>query len=516
MTTARPIAVLVAALGGEGGGVLTDWIVHAAMASDLPVQSTSIPGVAQRTGATTYYIEVFPETNAALASSGSGTKRPVFGLYPCPGDVDAMVASELLEAGRAAENGFVTPDRTTLVAATHRVYATIEKSAMGDGRADAPRVLQAVREMARRPILFDLTQDPQRRSLPLNAVLLGALAASGVLPIADTAFTAAIRESGIAVEANLAGFAAGQALARGELALASPPAPRPDVAPASLDALLGEAARLPQAVTALAAEGIKRCADFQDLAHAQLYLARVGRIAAADHAPFVVAAEAARRLALWMCYEDVIRVADLKTRAARFVEVRAEVRAKPDEPIAVTEFFKPGIEEVAAILPAWLGRRLQRWGERRDRIARLHLAMHVRTTTVWGFVRLWLVARLKFLRRRSFRYTEENAAIEQWLAALGGALARDPALAAAIATLPRLRKGYGDTLRRGCRNYDLVMTRLVAPALAGSPLGGASPAPSGLASRVAAARDAALADPEGGALNRVLDSGPIPARLAAE
>jgi indolepyruvate ferredoxin oxidoreductase beta subunit len=375
-------------------------------------------------------------------------------------------------------------------------------------------VLEAVREMARRPILFDLTQDAKARSLPLNAVLLGALAGAGVLPIADDAFTAAIRESGIAVDANLAGFAAGQALARGELALAAPPAPRPDVPPASLDALLAEAARLPQPVASLAAEGVKRCADYQDLAYAQLYLARTVRIVAGDHAPFAVAGEAARRLALWMCYEDVIRVADLKTRAARFAEVRSEVRARPDEPIAVTEFFKPGIEEVAAILPAGLGRRLQRWGERRDRIARLHLAMHIRTTTVWGFVRLWLVARLKFMRRRSFRYAEENAAIEQWLATLATALARDPALAAAIATLPRLRKGYGDTHRRGRASYDAVMARLVAPALAGAPVGGASLGD--YAARVAAARDAALADPEGGALNRVLDARPTPARLAAE
>jgi len=50
----RPIAILIAALGGEGGGVLTDWIVSAAAQLDFPVQSTSIPGVAQRTGATTY------------------------------------------------------------------------------------------------------------------------------------------------------------------------------------------------------------------------------------------------------------------------------------------------------------------------------------------------------------------------------------------------------------------------------------------------------------------------------
>ena len=43
----RPITILIAALGGEGGGVLTDWIVSAAAQLDFPVQSTSIPGVAQ-------------------------------------------------------------------------------------------------------------------------------------------------------------------------------------------------------------------------------------------------------------------------------------------------------------------------------------------------------------------------------------------------------------------------------------------------------------------------------------
>jgi hypothetical protein len=53
------------------------------------------------------------------------------------------------------------------------------------------------------------------------------------------------------------------------------------------------------------------------------------------------------------------------------------------------------------------------------------------------------------------------------------------------------------------------MTRLVAPALAG-------PADPDQAARIVAARDAALADPEGGALNRVLEVGPAAPRLAAE
>jgi len=75
----RPITVLIAALGGEGGGVLADWIIAAATARDYPVQSTSIPGVAQRTGATTYYVEIFPAKIAEL-----GGKRPVMTLTPAP------------------------------------------------------------------------------------------------------------------------------------------------------------------------------------------------------------------------------------------------------------------------------------------------------------------------------------------------------------------------------------------------------------------------------------------------
>src|SRR5262249_48368416 len=124
----RPISILVAALGGEGGGVLTDWIVAAAASQGFPVQSTSIPGVAQRTGATTYYIEMLP---AALPTT---VARPILALAPGIGDVDLLVASELLEAGRAVAGGYVTPDRTAAIASTSRAYLVVEKMAMSDGR----------------------------------------------------------------------------------------------------------------------------------------------------------------------------------------------------------------------------------------------------------------------------------------------------------------------------------------------------------------------------------------------
>src|SRR3954466_16041166 len=121
----RPITILITALGGEGGGVMADWLMEAATHSELPAQATSIPGVAQRTGATTYYLEIYPARRAELAGRDPGPSLP-----PNPGHVDIMVAPELVEAGRAMTNGFVNPERTTLIASTHRIYATIEKMQM--------------------------------------------------------------------------------------------------------------------------------------------------------------------------------------------------------------------------------------------------------------------------------------------------------------------------------------------------------------------------------------------------
>ncbi len=126
----RPITVLIAALGGEGGGVLTGWLVAAAERSGLAVQSTSIPGVAQRTGATTYYIE--------MLRTGS-ERRPVFALTPAAGEVDLMVASELLEAARAVAGGFVSPERTTVIASTHRIFARLGSPPSAPGKFPLPR-----------------------------------------------------------------------------------------------------------------------------------------------------------------------------------------------------------------------------------------------------------------------------------------------------------------------------------------------------------------------------------------
>ena len=153
----RPIKLTIAALGGQGGGVLADWLVEIAEAQGYLAQSTSVPGVAQRTGATIYYLEFFPRAAAEAAG-----REPVMALMPVPGDVDCVVASELAEAGRALQRGLIDPERTTVIASSHRTYAIAEKTALGQGSTDAAGLAQVLREQAKRLVLFDMNELAER------------------------------------------------------------------------------------------------------------------------------------------------------------------------------------------------------------------------------------------------------------------------------------------------------------------------------------------------------------------
>jgi indolepyruvate ferredoxin oxidoreductase beta subunit len=468
----RPIAILVAALGGEGGGVMADWLIDAATECGFPAQSTSIPGVAQRTGATTYYLEIFPAKEADL-----GGRSPVLSLTPSPGNVDVMVASELVEAGRAMQNGYVSPERTVLVASTHRIYATIEKMQMGDGRFDSERVIAAGRQLAKQAVLFDMRKLAQDSGTVINAVLFGAMAGSGALPLPREACEQAIRRGGRGAEASLRGFAAGFEIAAGTKAAPQPPAPPKRATGAE------EVVRL----------GVERLTDYQGKAYADLFLARLNDFPSKDEK---LLSETARQLALWMAYEDIIRVADLKTRASRFERVRKEVGAKDGEPVVVIDYLKPGIEEFASLLPVFLGKKLIDWAQSRGKLDAYNVGMHIKTSGVFGYLLVRSLAWLKFWRPHSYRYAEEQKLIERWLARVKDAAARNVPLALEIAECARLLKGYGETHRRGKGNFLAIMDALVD-----------NPPTTNVAEQaqsIRKAREAALADPEGKALGGAL------------
>lgn len=502
MNAPQPISILIGALGGEGGGVLSRWLVEAARVGGYPAQSTSIPGVAQRTGATTYYVEVLPVPRAQL-----GTRDVVLALAPVPGQIDLFVASELLEAARAAAAGTLGPARTTLIVSTQRSYTVIEKSAMGDGRIDDATMRAAIDRCARDLILFDMDAAARAARTVLSAVMLGAVAASGRLPMARAAFEEAIRASGKNTEANLKGFDAGfEAVVRAAApvaAVATSAAPtRREVHRASRQALEDLRGRFPPALLTLVEQGYLRQLDYQSVKYAGLYAARVERVlrgeqaAAAPDGGFPVTEAFARFLALWMSYEDVMRVADLKSRAARRERIRDEARAAPGDLVKIVEFLKPGIEEWCAVLPSGLARRLRRFAAQRGDASRFNAGLHINTTSLHGFLLLRGLASLRRLRPYTARYQEEQRLIERWLAAIADALPRHSPLALELALCGRLIKGYGDTHARGKTNFLRILDELLtSPALASD---------TARTDAIREAREAALADPDGKKLDSAL------------
>src|SRR5688572_30364796 len=197
MQTQRPISLLICALGGEGGGVLTEWLVEIARHAGYAAQSTSIPGVAQRTGATTYYLEVFPVSVAEL-----GGKRPVFSLNPVPGALDAMVSSELLETARQVGNGLPSPDRTLVISSSARALTTMERMQMADGRVDDADLLKLVRQFSRAHQVFDMSAIARESGTVVSAVMLGAIAGSGLFPFRRSDYEAVVKAGGKGTEAS--------------------------------------------------------------------------------------------------------------------------------------------------------------------------------------------------------------------------------------------------------------------------------------------------------------------------
>jgi indolepyruvate ferredoxin oxidoreductase beta subunit len=492
----RPLSIAIAALGGQGGGVLADWLVAVAELQGWIVQATSVPGVAQRTGTTVYYVEMSPPPRTPA-------HRPVLALMPVPGDVDLVIAAELMEAGRAVVRGLVTPDRTTTVASTHRIYGITEKSAMGDGIADANAVFAALEGRSKRLISFDMQALAEEHGSVISSILFGAIAASAVLPFPRALYEQAITQSGVAVQTNLAGFAAGfeQALKRSPLTTLVPPRGGPTTELGrKLDGRVK--AEFPAHLHGLLQEGVRRSMDYQDGEYASLYLDRLREVRDCDQRTqgtgggYALTAAVARYLALWMSYEDTIRVADLKTRRTRFNRVRDEVRAQAEQIVYMTEFMHPRFEEVCETLPAGLGARLQASSRARRLFAPLfRKGRRIQTAHVGGFLLLYAVSGLRRWRRGTLRYRLEQERIGAWLEHIK-AVATQPGgydAAVELAECQRLVKGYGDTHERGLKNYGVVTDAVRR--LAGR---------ADLAAIIKRLRSAALADEEGKQLRAAL------------
>jgi indolepyruvate ferredoxin oxidoreductase beta subunit len=144
------------------------------------------------------------------------------------------------------------------------------------------------------------------------------------------------------------------------------------------------------------------------------------------------------------------------------------------------------------VLPVSAGRRVLALAQRFGLVDKLNVGLHIKTTTITGFLLMRTMARLKPWRRKSWRFAEEQPRIAHWLEAIRRHAHFDLDAAAEIAACAKLLKGYGETHRRGRRNFDLIFSELIDARAAEAPV-------------LRRAREAALADPEGDALDKALE-----------
>lgn len=452
------IKLAIMAVGGQGGGVMANWVENTARGCGYIVQATSVAGVAQRTGATIYYLEMAPMQN----------RMQVFSQAPSAGDVDILVAAELMEAGRAILRGFVTPDRTTLIGSTHRALAVSEKSTPGDGIANAQEVFAAAEIAAQNLIMFDAETTALSVGSVISASLFGALAGSGALPFPRQAYEEAIRVSGKGVANSLKAFDAGFAKAQQDIpeqeTAQKTPAAQHVCGPANMvlewQELAAEAEVFPPSVREILLAGLRKTVGFQDVAYGVSYLERVRGVLEQDSADkdYLLTQEAAKHIANAMAYDDLIRVAGLKTRAVRFTRIKAEMLPNDTALMNVTEYMHPRAEEIVGLLPANLGRKWARNPKIMARLDRLfNKGRRLRSNGLFAFLQLYIVGGLRKRRLRSYRHEVELNHLNQWLENALNHAAERYDLAVELIRCRRLIKGYADTHSRGLSKYDKVL-----------------------------------------------------------
>jgi indolepyruvate ferredoxin oxidoreductase beta subunit len=453
--------------------------------------------VAQRTGSTLYYVEM-------LAPKAG--RAPILSLMPAPGEVDIIVAAELAEAGRSILRGLVTPDRSTLIASTHRLYSVAEKEKPGDATVEPSVIVEAAGVAAKRIVAFDMEALANKNNSHISACLFGALAASNTLPFDRAAFENIIKAGGMRTDTNLKAFGAAFDQAAGTPTASRPALKRPGkhfaALPASagrtdLDQLLTRVRGFPEPLQPMLFAGVKKLVDFQDPSYAGEYLQRVGRIYALDQTHggaakgYALTLAAAKYIAIAMAYDDVIRIADLKTRSTRYDRVLRENSVGDDQIVYTTEYMHPRLEEVAGTMPAPIGRFLESnpglfgWLFRKGR--------RVRSGTIHWFLMLYVLAMLRPIRRSTLRHKRETAHLEKWLAVATAQAAQNYDVAVEVLNARRLIKGYSDTHARGESKFDRVIGAV--PALATRSDG---------ADWMRRLRDAALMDESGIALDGAL------------
>ncbi len=477
------IKILIPAVGGQGGGVLTEWLVQLFLIEGFEVQGVGLPGLSQRGGSTIYYLESYSKVEP-------DAKPIIFSQYPLPGDIDIILAQEFLELGRVLELGYGS-DKTTIVSSTHRIYSTLEKMPLSSGIYSDENLHKLANAFSSRFVGLDalaLAKERGMDELAINAILLGALGASEALPIAEASFLKAISQVGVAVENNIKAFRIGwdyirsnkfkislvksetdwDELKREKLARVDP-----NKREGLFSLLLKVENDYPERLREILSEAVYRLTDYQDVSYAERYLETLANIYQIDNSTgsdsYLLTESFAKNLALWMSYEDGIRVAELKINPERFRRIQKEMQLRDDQVFHVIDYLNPDAEEIYGLLPNFFVSPIVKLTDNRlfkkiwsDR-SKITFAQSPTTSSFFGSLRLWLLTKLKKLRPYSYRFKKEHSYIAKYTGYVEKYSKTDYALGCLVAKSGSIVKGYGKVRRRTLDSFKRYLEKIIDP-----------------------------------------------------
>lgn len=476
------IKIFIPAVGGQGGGVLTEWLVQAFFLEDYDVQGISLPGLSQRGGSTVYYLEAHPGTD-------SGNRQIIFAQFPVPGEVDVIISQEFLELGRALQLGYGS-DKTTIVTSTHRIYSTLEKMPIGSGIYSEENLRKLASSFSSRFIGLDALELSKKNGmdeLAVNAILLGAVSASGVLPLRKESFVESVEKVGVSVKTSIRAFEVGYEyvtaqkvpeLKKAAVVWESFVQERADkLEEYDREEYLGRVSKLetgfPPNLREILAESVFRLLEYQNARYADAYIEDVRAVYEIDEKSkgggFKLTESFAKNLALLMSFEDGIRVADLKIKSDRFKRIKEEMRLRDDQVFKVIDYLKPDAEELYGLLPYFLVAPAVRFTESGifkkiwPRKKPLTFGQTPTTTSFSGFVRLWFLTKMKFMRPHSYRYKKEHALIKKYRDSIRYYTSLDYRLGCLVAKSAAMVKGYGKVRRRTMSTFVRFIDNVISP-----------------------------------------------------
>lgn len=472
----RTRRILIGTVGGQGGGVLSAWLVRGLINYGWDAISIGLLGISQRAGTVTYYVEAAPKSKM----------RRVNSVFAMAGDVDLLIGQELLELGRLVQGGYAAPD-CVVIGNTYRYLTTLEKMPSENGIFGSENIVNAIRRIAPRSNYLVHAQEVvsanQLPALTSNAFLLGAAVGSPVFGLPPEPFLDAIRADQVAVETNSKAFLLGYEMVRdGRLArLAdeewrrmSGTAPVVVTGGAALGftpsarfgALLDRVAHDAHADRNLISIG-NLLNDYMDADYAEEFAAKLAQVEEAGRLDLVkgqtgLLQPLSLNLANWMAYEDPMRVAQLKTSPERFKRLTQEFRGGKGI-LQVRDYMVPDLDQFLDALPPAiesLFRAPDAHASSGDapRKPSPKFPLRLRSNSVIGYWALRLLASLRGIRRSSSRHAREEKAIAQWLDAVTTSARQDPRVALVVAEAGRIVKGYGWTRQKAMADIAAFAT----------------------------------------------------------